>query len=342
MPKKISELAPKNWNTKRLTETLSSWAGKKILVVGDVGVDRYTEGKVERISPEAPVPIVRVVKEAHKLGLAANVADNIQALGGVPLMVGMVGKDSGAQLFRKLVRDAGMSDEFLVEDGDRRTILKERIIGERQQLMRIDYEDSFPYSARVEKNLIKQIDRALEECDGVILEDYAKGLLTPKFSAAVISRAKKKRKWIAADPNPRSPKDIYQGVTVITPNQKEAEAMAGLKITDTQSLLEVGTRLLKITQGKHVIITRGPAGMALFTRRESKVVSIPTFAREVYDVSGAGDTVIATLSLAQAVGASLTDGAILANLAAGVEVGKWGTATVTPEEILQAMKDFPL
>jgi rfaE bifunctional protein kinase chain/domain len=332
------ELSPARWNEKRLTDALSAFDGKKILVVGDVGVDRYTEGRVERISPEAPVPILQVTGEKHKLGLAANVADNIQAVGGTPMLVGLVGTDSGGETFRKLLREVGISDRNLVTDSSRRTILKERIVSDRQQLLRVDYEDPHAISSEMDQRVLDEVERALSASDTLIIEDYAKGLLKPSLCAEIVSMARSKKKWIAADPNPRSPVSNYRGVSLLTPNTREAEQMTGMRIEDEASLFEVGNRLLELTQGESVVITRGSQGMAVFQAGRSEVIGIPTYAREVYDVSGAGDTVIAVLAMAQAVGLALEDAAVLANLAAGVEVGKRGTATVSREEILASMK----
>ncbi len=332
-----SELSPGEWNHKKLLSYLAAFEGRKVLVVGDVGVDRYTEGRVERISPEAPVPIVQVTKETHKLGLAANVADNVQAVGGTAMLVGVVGGDSDAEVFRGLLREARISDRTLVVDSGRRTILKERVVSERQQLLRIDYEDTHALPAAMDAKILGQIERALAACDVVIVEDYAKGLLKPSICAEIVAMARAKKKWIAADPNPRSPRENYRGVSVITPNTREAEALTGVRIIDEATLFEAGRKLLAMTEGESAIITRGKEGMAIFQAGSAEVIGIPTYAREVYDVSGAGDTVIAVLSMARAVGASLQEAAILSNLAAGVEVGKRGTATVSRDEIRAAL-----
>jgi rfaE bifunctional protein kinase chain/domain len=334
------ELSPRDWDKKRLLQQLERWGGKKVLVVGDVGVDRYTEGRVERISPEAPVPIVQVTSEKHKLGLAANVADNVQAVGAIPILVGLVGGDPGAEVFRKLLREVGISDRNLVVDSDRRTILKERVVSERQQLLRIDYEDLRPMNPGTGKKILQEVEKALPAAQVVVLEDYAKGLLTPGIARDLIEVCRSAKKPLYADPNPRTPLDFYRGVSLLTPNTKEAEALCGMKILDEASLLKAGRHILEETEAETLIITRGKDGMAIFERDQNQVLSIPTYAREVYDVSGAGDTVIAVLAVAAAAGASLVDAVVLANLAAGVEVGKRGTATVTPDEIRAAMGFF--
>jgi D-beta-D-heptose 7-phosphate kinase/D-beta-D-heptose 1-phosphate adenosyltransferase len=328
------------WNREKLLGYLEAIAGRKILVVGDVGVDRYTIGSVERISPEAPVPIVLVQEERLKLGLAANVADNVQALGGVPLLTGVVGRDRTADDFRGLLRRAKIGANHLVVDAARRTVLKERIVSERQQLLRVDYETPGEMPARTSGRLLAKVRELIAECDAVIVEDYAKGLLTPKLASAIFAEARKARKLVAVDPNRKSPLELYVGASVLTPNTREAEKLSGIAIRDEASLVLAGRRLLSKTRARYVVITRGKDGMAIFQRGQATVRIIPTYAREVYDVSGAGDTVIAVLTLALAAGATIEDAAVLGNLAAGVEVGKRGTATVTPEEVRVAMEFF--
>ncbi len=315
-------------------------ANKKILVAGDVGVDKYTIGLVERISPEAPVPIVLVDEEKRKLGLAANVADNVRALGGIPLLTGIVGKDVAAADFRGLLESAGISSRHLVVDPSRRTVFKERIVSERQQLLRVDYESQFPVSRQVERQILARARLLLRHGDAVILEDYAKGTLSGEVASGLFKLAKNAGKFVAVDPNGKTPVERYRGAFVLTPNTKEAERLSGIAIVDERSLRDAGELLLAATEARHIVITRGKDGMAIFTADRDGALMIPTFAREVYDVSGAGDTVIATLTLALAAGATIGEAAILGNLAAGVEVGKRGTATVTPAEVLHAMDAF--
>jgi rfaE bifunctional protein kinase chain/domain len=315
-------------------------AGRRVLVIGDVGVDRYTIGAVERISPEAPVPIVLVQSETLKLGLAANVADNIQALGGEAWLVGMVGRDEAAREFRGLLTGAQITPAHLVVDRSRRTVVKTRVVSDRQQLLRIDFESLHPLDGAVEKQLLERVEKLLPRVDAVIVEDYAKGMLSERFLKRVFAKARAARKLVAVDPNTKTPASHYQGASLLTPNTKEAEALSGIKIRDEASLLEAGSRILRDTRAEHVVITRGKDGMAIFSAGSSLVKLIPTYAREVYDVSGAGDTVIAVLALALASGAELEQATILGNLAAGVEVGKRGTATVSPEEVLVALEFF--
>lgn len=333
-------IQPSSWDREKLKSILHRMAGKKILVIGDVGVDRYTMGSVERISPEAPVPIVLVQSEMLKLGLAANVADNIQALGGVPWMVGIVGNDVPARDLRGLLKKANTSSSHLVVDRSRRTVVKTRVVSDRQQLLRIDFESLHPVDAAVEAQLLKRVVQCLPRADAVIVEDYAKGMLSERFLKQVFRKARAAGKLVAVDPNSKTPAGHYQGATLLTPNTKEAEALSGIRIRDEESLLKAGTAILEATRARHIVITRGRDGMAIFSKGSARVRLIPTYAREVYDVSGAGDTVIAVLALALACDAELDDATILGNLAAGVEVGKRGTATVTPDEVLVALEFF--
>jgi rfaE bifunctional protein kinase chain/domain len=333
-------IRPAGWDRERLKNLLLSMKGRRILVIGDVGVDRYTIGAVERISPEAPVPIVLVQEEQLKLGLAANVADNVQTLGGVPCLVGMVGSDEPAREFRGLLRGARISPSHLVVDRSRRTVVKTRVVSDRQQLLRIDFESLHAVGPEVEAQLLKRVRALLPSVDALIVEDYAKGMLSAGFLKEVFRRARASGKLAAVDPNSKTPVEHYAGATLLTPNTKEAEALSGIKIRDEASLFAAGSRILKSTRARHVVITRGKDGMAIFSAGSSRVQLIPTYAREVYDVSGAGDTVIAVLALALASGAELEEAAVLGNLAAGVEVGKRGTATVTPEEVLVALEFF--
>lgn len=333
----VESIDPTRWNKNRLNGILAQNQGKKILVIGDVGLDRYTIGSVERISPEAPVPIVLVEDEKLKLGLAANVADNIHALGGVPLLVGLVGKDRGAEDFRALLHTGGLQDQHLVVDSSRRTVLKERVVSELQQLVRIDYESLHPVEAAIEKKVMQKVLKLLPKVDGVVVEDYAKGLISASLTAQIFRAAKKAGKRVVVDPNTKTPASVYVGASILTPNTKEAENLSGILIRDPATLRQAGFKILKATAAEHVVMTRGKDGMAIFSRGTSTIRIIPTYAREVYDVSGAGDTVVSVLALSLISGASIEEASVLGNLAAGLEVGKRGTATVSPDEIRRAM-----
>lgn len=335
--KKTHSVMKSNSPNPRLGSLLSSFSKRRVLVIGDVGIDRYTVGDVERISPEAPVPIVRVTGEMHKLGLASNVADNIQTLNARCDLVGTIGRDRFAGEFKALLSKMKVSHRGLVVDSSRRTIVKERVVSDRQQLLRVDYESPHAVSPQIEKQILARVKKLIRSSDIVILQDYAKGMVSRELAREIFAVAKKAKKMVAVDPNQKTPASFYVGATFITPNKSEAEKLSGVDITDDQSLVLAGKKLLSLTRAEYVVITRGKDGMAIFTQGKKEMSLIPTFAREVYDVSGAGDTVIAVMAIAMASGASIEEAAVLGNLGAGVVVGKRGTATVTQEEIRASM-----
>lgn len=319
-----------------LLQILSGYKKKQIAVLGDVGIDRYTRGIAERISPEAPVPIVLVENESLKLGLAANVADNIFALGATAELSGVIGQDHDAVDFLKLLRSKKLSTKALVVDSTRRTILKERIVAETQQMLRVDYESTHPLSSAVQKKIQASVLKSIEKSHALIIEDYAKGLLCEGMIQSAIKAAKKRKIPVLVDPHFKTPVEWYAGATLLTPNKKEAELLANEKIVDQESLIRVGHKIIKRTRSESLVITLGKEGMAIFKNGKAEPVLIPTAAREVYDVSGAGDTVISVLALSLAAGAKLEEAALISNLAAGVEVSKRGTATVSIQEIVDA------
>lgn len=324
----------------RFREISAQIASKRILIFGDVGVDRYTIGTASRLSPEAPVPVVAVAEQLDKLGMAANVADNVKAFGAHPELASVVGEDRAGDEFFTLLSEKKISAKNIFKHKSRRTSLKERVIAQTQQVVRIDHEKTSPLDSETEEFFLKRALPLIAQYDAIILEDYAKGLLTEKVLAAIIAEAKKQNKFITADPTTivRSPSH-YKGVSLFKPNRDEAAKLAGVDIVDEASLHQAGKILLDKVEAPIVVITRGKDGVTLFTKTDAPV-NIPTFARAVYDVSGAGDTVISLLTLAMVCGASLVESALLANYAAGVEVGKQGTATVTLEELEQYMQLF--
>lgn len=325
-----------NLSPSRIDELLGKFKSLRVLVVGDVGIDRYTFGTVERISPEAPVPILNVVEEKLKLGLAANVADNIRALSGRVSLVGIVGKDRYAEDFDRLMKGIGAEITGLVRSASRRTILKERVVSMNQQLLRVDYETTGAIDAKTKSEMLAKCEKEFARADILIIQDYSKGIFDRAFFAELVKRAKKRELVIAVDPNSKTPLSLYEGASFMTPNTKEAEALTKIAITDDASLAACGRALLKATGGDSVIITRGKDGMALFEKGRMAPKLIPTFAREVFDVSGAGDTVISLMALTVAAGGTIEEAAILGNLGAGVVVGKRGTATVTVPELKAA------
>jgi rfaE bifunctional protein kinase chain/domain len=305
-----------------------------IAVIGDLMLDHFVIGRVDRISPEAPVPVVRFERDEFRLGGAANVAANVRALDGVPLVVGCVGTDETAATFRRLLLERSIGDERLVADGSRPTTRKVRVVTTRnQQVARVDYEDESPLSDSVAAQVAAAVRAACKDAAAIVLSDYRKGVVTPAVIAAAREAAGKSP--IVVDPKvPDAAR--YAGVTVLTPNHHEAELMTGTRIQSADDC-RAAARALHAATGANVLITWGEHGMWVFDASGASAIDlhIPATAREVADVTGAGDTVVATLALALANGASLSDAARLANRAAGIVVGKFGAATVTLEELGQ-------
>jgi D-glycero-beta-D-manno-heptose-7-phosphate kinase len=316
----------------RAEEITSRFAGKRIIVLGDLMLDEFIFGRVRRISPEAPVPVVEVERQTLALGGAGNVVSNLVALGASPVPLGVVGSDSDAQRMRLAFEKLQVNSESLVIDETRPTTLKTRIIAHNQQVVRADRENRKAITTEIEDRIIAVFRRQLATTDAVIVSDYSKGLLSARLLAELLPLAMEQQITVCLDPKTRS-FSSYQPVTVITPNHQEASEATGITIEDEQSLVAAGQQILASIDCRAALITRGEEGMALFTK-DGAVTHIPTVAREVYDVTGAGDTVIATLALALTTGASFAESAILANHAAGVVVGKLGTATVTRNELL--------
>lgn len=315
---------------KHMIPIIEEFSGKKILVVGDVMLDKYVFGKVLRISPEAPIPVVKVTEERYVPGGAANTANNLAALGGKVTVVGIVGKDNDRAVLVRELQKRQIGFEFF-EDG-RPTIKKTRVIGQNQQLVRIDYEDWKTVDEKTESEIIAYLKRAIPEFDAVIISDYAKGVITDAIARTVIDTAK----ISVADPKPPR-KSIYEGATLVTPNNKEAASMAGYDAARDSDVPQIGKKL--VTQlGSNILITRGEKGMSVF-EKDGEVYDIPTKSKEVYDVSGAGDTVAAAVTLALAAGASLRDACGIANHAAGIVVGKVGTASVSQQELKDNLSD---
>jgi rfaE bifunctional protein kinase chain/domain len=302
-----------------------------LLVVGDVMIDEFIWGTVSRISPEAPVPVVAVGREDLLLGGAANVVHNVHSLGGHVLIAGVIGDDRMGERIQELLHEEEIDGDGLITESGRPTTVKTRVIAHSQQVVRFDREYKEPISLKSQKKIAGYVESHWNEVDGIIISDYGKGLLYPELMKLIIEKRKKDSKVIAVDPKMNN-FPLYRGVTIVTPNRLEAEAAAGIQITDEKSLIKVGNTLLDRFASEAVLITRGEEGMVLF-ERSGTVVTVPTVAKEVYDVTGAGDTVISTLTLSLASGSSYSEAAVVANYAAGIVVGKIGTATVSPEEL---------
>ena len=310
---------------------LAKFRRSRILVVGDLMLDRFIWGEVERISPEAPVPVVRFDHESYRLGGAANVAHNAAALGARVQVVGLVGKDEAGALLLADLHKLGIDSSGTVEDPHRRTTRKLRVVTSRnQQVARIDYEDDREIRGDVEGALVSRIEQLSPSADAILVSDYLKGSISLGVATAAITAAR--RRGIPLLVDPKVPHiDYYAGATVITPNHHEAEAVTHMRIRTSADALAAARRFRERAGCESVLITRGEHGMTLLGATEEAELSAE--AREVSDVTGAGDTVIATMTLALAAGASLGDAARLANKAAGIVVGKFGPSVVTLAEL---------
>lgn len=306
-------------------------AGHTVLIVGDLMLDHFVFGRVERISPEAPVPIVRFDHEEYRLGGAANVAHNVAALGGHVEIVGTVGNDPEAEQLRRDLAGLSIGTRGIVADADRCTTRKLRVVTTRnQQVARIDYEEDREVCGAVEAAMIGRIDSLVDSADAILVSDYLKGVVSRAVAAAAIAAAR--RRGIPLLVDPKVPHiDYYSGATVITPNHHEAEAVTFMRIRTTEDAMAAATCFRERAACESVLITRGEQGMTLLGPEGH--AELPAEAREVSDVTGAGDTVIATMTLALAAGSPLVDAARLANRAAGIVVGKFGPATVTIDEL---------
>lgn len=319
-------------NFERAQKILEQFANKRLIVLGDLMLDEFIWGEVRRISPEAPVPVVEVKRESWHAGGAGNVVSNLLALGAQAIPIGVIGEDWAGERLREQFAEAGADTSFLIHEAGRPTTLKTRIVAHHQQMIRADRESKTPIGEATENILIAAFTKALKSADAVIVSDYDKGLLTPRVLQNVLAAAA--QKMVCLDPKIKNFAQ-YRPITVITPNQYEAERATGIEIIDEASFLAAAQRIREMLDCPHVLVTRGEHGMSLLSRES--VTHIPTTAREVYDVTGAGDTVIATLALALATDANIIEAAGIANQAAGIVVGKLGTATVSKDELTKTM-----
>lgn len=317
----------------KIKKAFAGFPGKNILVIGDIIIDHFIWGSVNRISPEAPVPVVNVTGENLLLGGAANVLNNIYALGGKATICGLIGQDIMGDHLVGLLENLGSPTNGLIRTTDRPTTKKTRIIAQHQQVVRFDREKIGDLPSQHLDDLLGFIDRNISSFNAVIISDYNKGMISSDLMAALLGRLKGRPEIpIIVDPKPKNI-ERFSGTTILTPNSHEAELMSGLEITDEDSLTRAATRIQEKLEVNALLITRGEAGMALFEKGKAPFL-IPTVAKEVFDVTGAGDTVIASLALAGAAGLPFNEAAIVANLAAGIVVGKLGTATTSREEII--------
>ncbi|MBM3248173.1 MAG: D-glycero-beta-D-manno-heptose-7-phosphate kinase [Candidatus Omnitrophica bacterium] len=336
-----------------LIKLVHNFKKAKILVIGDLILDEFIWGKASRLSPEAPVPVVRAEEREYIPGGACNVSSNITSLGAKTTLLGVVGKDRRAEYLFAELKKRKIDTNAIVQDKNRRTILKTRVIAQRQQVVRVDWEQTGELSKDSTRKVAGFIKKNLNKFDAIIIEDYGKGVITENLLKYIRDVAAGK-KIITVDPKEEH-FSMYRdlGITAITPNRSEAEnAIRDIKIRDAENKLHIysdklrtasdidraGKELLKYLNSKAVLITLGEQGMQLFAKDKAKSLNIPTVAREVFDVSGAGDTVIAVFTLALASGAKLLEAAHLANYAAGIVVGKIGTATVSPKELIERIR----
>jgi D-beta-D-heptose 7-phosphate kinase/D-beta-D-heptose 1-phosphate adenosyltransferase len=321
---------------RKTIESLFSHIGSiRCLVVGDLMLDEYLWGKAERISPEAPVQVVDVVREELRLGGAGNVVNNLVALGAQVAVCSVVGEDANGRALLEDFTRRGVAVDAIFRDPARRTSRKTRVVASHQQIVRIDRESRDPLSVEIEERVCSWITGHAASFNAILLSDYLKGVLTRRVIEAVVAAARPTAIPVLVDP-----KGIdfarYQGATILTPNRKEAEAAAGIPILDTQSLGQAAGLIMAQAGLENLLVTRSEEGMSLFSR-SGETVHIPTVAREVFDVSGAGDTVLASLAIGVAAGLGMAEAARLANIAAGIAVGKLGTSTVSPDEIINAV-----
>jgi D-beta-D-heptose 7-phosphate kinase/D-beta-D-heptose 1-phosphate adenosyltransferase len=352
MPANIVDVVPK---LKRLIPRLR---GKRIGVLGDLMLDRYLWGTASRLSPEAAVPVVDFVEQSECLGGAGNVAANIAALGARVEAFGVTGNDEPGRALQKCLRAAGIEDKGVIADAKRVTTVKTRIIARHQQIVRVDHERREPLRAETQEKLLRLVSTALKKLDALVLSDYDKGLITDDFADRVLSAAHQLHVPVFVRPK-TSKLYAYRGARVIVCNTSEAGFYVTRSLTDEKSIEEAGGALLARFGCSAVVMTHGAKGMSVFEESSPKYIHIPatsfevTYARvgqagvargatgrQVFDVTGAGDTVLSVLALAVAAGASITDAAKLANIAAGVVVGKLGTASVSPQELVHALDDI--
>lgn len=318
---------------------INNFSKTSILVIGDLILDRYIWGKVSRISPEAPVPVVEVKREDFLLGGAANVAANIVSLGGKVSVIGVTGNDRARDVLMRLLEDKGIDSSGVLTD-ERPTTVKTRVIAHAQQVVRFDKEDHSKINSELLKKILAYVEHKIKKdhIDAVIISDYKKGVVSRELIKGILKLTRPAGLFVSVDPKVGH-FPFYRGVSVITPNLKEASEGSGIEIKDEASLIKAGRKLLKGLSLEAVLITRGEEGMSLFMRKKEHIehYHIPTRAKKVFDVTGAGDTVIATFTLARASGASMIEACEIANYAAGIVVGEVGTATVRPEQLKEVM-----
>ncbi len=312
-------------------EIKKRFKGKTVAIIGDLILDRFVFGSVKRISPEAPVPVVEVLNERETLGGSANVANNIKSLGGVPILIGAVGEDNYGREFISSLKKEGIDDSFILRDRSIPTVVKTRIIAHHQQVCRVDREKPVDFSQKLREKLLKKFDEVLKDVDAVVVSDYAKGTFSKDFLLHIGEMAKKKDLPYIVDPKPvHFP---YPYATIVTPNRGEAEGFLKREFQD-ENIFEFLKEVMQKSDWKAILLTLGEKGMALYERGKRKFTKIDARKKEVYDVTGAGDTVVSIMALSLASSLSFFESANLANIGASVVVSKLGTATCSIDELL--------
>ena len=326
-----------NISKKRLKELKRAIKGLKIAVIGDMMLDCYFWGEVKRISPEAPVPVVEVGNEFYRFGGAANVALNILKLGGIPVPVGVIGYDNYGTIFKSLVTEASISEEGIIVDEERPTTAKTRVIADNQHVVRIDKESKDYLGKKIQSKVIEYLVRNIKNFDGIILQDYNKGVLTASLIEKIIHLANKNKILITVDPKFNN-FFHYKEVTVFKPNRKEAEDVLGMKIKSDEDVSNAGKKIIEKVNAKYVLLTLGEDGIAVFEKgKEAR--KMETKARKVADVSGAGDTVISTLTMALAAGADILEASYLANYAGGIVCEEVGIVPIGLDKLFNTVSD---
>lgn len=318
-----------------IARAIAAFAGKRVLVAGDLMLDRYWSGEVDRISPEAPVPIVRKVGTSGVPGGAANTACNVAALGARVTLLGVTGKDEAGAELRGMLEQRGIDCSHISVAAGRPTTLKLRIVAHDQQVVRIDEEDTSPIDAVLAVTAVKHAARIMGRVDAVVVSDYAKGFAIAPVVEGIIAAARRRGKPVVVDPK-GSDFERYRGATVLKPNRSELGVLTGLPARHHDETMQAARELLRRGGNTAIVVTEGKDGMTLL-QPEAAEEHFPSFAREVYDVTGAGDTALATLAVALAAGAALGDAVWLSNLAAGLAVGEAGTVAISHEKLAQAM-----
>ncbi len=320
-----------NYDNNILKEYIDLFPKARIFVIGDIILDEYVWGDVSRISPEAPVPVVEVTKETKMLGGAANVIHNLATLGASPVLCGVIGEDRSGQGIISKIKEMGLQTDGIVTERDRPTSVKTRVVAQNQQVVRFDRERRTDISPKSLKMLLQIIEDNLDNIDGIVVSDYGKGVISSDLMKGLRDLVSDASVIIAVDPKTGN-FESYHEVDVITPNHFEAGTFTHIDIVDYRTLMRAGKHMLEELNCRSVLITQGKDGMTLF-EKEGEITHIPTVAKHVFDVTGAGDTVISTFSLGLASGLDLKSSAILSNFAAGIVVGEVGTSTVKAEEL---------